>query len=216
MTVIDCRDAGTWGPGLDEAVHVLGRGGLVVVPTETAYGVAADPFSPVGIAALAAAKGRGPVAPPVLVPDARTVDGLCADVTDEVRALLGVTWPGPLTVVLRAQPSLAWDLGDSRGTVAVRMPDHPAALALLRRTGPLAVTGAHGPGAAPVTTVEAARDALGDAVAVYLDAGPLTAGARSTVLDATVVPARVLRAGAVPTARLAEHLPAAGIEEAPA
>ncbi|MDT0166957.1 L-threonylcarbamoyladenylate synthase [Actinotalea sp. AC32] len=205
--MIDCRDPGSWGAALDEAVHALGRGALVVLPTGTAYGVAADAFSPTAVDALAAAKGRGRVVPPVLVPDARTVDGLCTDVPDEVRALLAQEWPGPLTLVLRAQPSLAWDLAPD-GTVAVRAPDHPAALALLRRTGPLAVTGAHRAGGTQATTVEQAREALGDAVHVYLDAGPLDGGARSTVLDATVNPARVLRPGAVPVDRLAAVLPA--------
>lgn len=135
-TVMDCTDPATWGPAIDEAVHVLARGGLVVLPTDTVYGIAADAFSPPAVAALLAAKGRGrQMPPPVLVPDVRTVDGLCDAVPDAARDLMTAFWPGALTVICRAQPSLAWDLGETRGTVAVRMPDHPAALAVLRRTG---------------------------------------------------------------------------------
>ena len=127
-SVLDCTDPATWGPALDEAVHTLGRGGLVVLPTDTVYGIAADAFTPPAVAALLAAKGRGrQMPPPVLVPDVRTLDGLCQDVSDEARALVDAFWPGGLTLICRAQPSLAWDLGETHGTVAVRMPDHPAA-----------------------------------------------------------------------------------------
>ena len=94
--------------------------------------------------ALLAAKGRGSdMPPPVLVPDARTVDGLATDVPDYARALVAAFWPGPLTIVLRAQPSLMWDLGETGGTVALRMPDDPVALALLREVGPMAVSSAN-------------------------------------------------------------------------
>lgn len=201
MRVMDCRDPASWGPGLDEAVNVLGRGGLVVVPTDTVYGLAAEPFTPPAVAALADATGRAPGVPPaVLVPDLRTVDGLCADLSGPARALLDAFWPGRLTLVLHAQPSLAWDLGDDGGTVAVRMPDHPAALALLRRTGPLALTGAHAPGAAPPRVVEDALHLAGAQLA--LDAGELPPGERSTVVDATGAVPRLLRPGAVDLAAL--------------
>ncbi|MBC7291818.1 MAG: threonylcarbamoyl-AMP synthase [Actinotalea sp.] len=194
---MDCRDPASWGPALDEAVNVLGRGGLVVVPTDTVYGLAAEPFTPEAVAALGEAAGRpAGVPPPVLVPDPRTIEGLCADVTPAARALVEAFWPGPLTLVLHAQPSLAWDLGGDGATVAVRMPDHPAALALLRRTGPLAVTGAHPVGAAPSGRFEEVL-AHGAAAQLALDAGDLPASQRSTVVDATVPVPRLLRAGAV-------------------
>lgn len=205
---MDCTDPATWGPAIDEAVHALARGGLVVLPTDTVYGIGADAFTPPAVAALLAAKGRGrQMPPPVLVPDVRTVDGLCVDATDDVRALLDACWPGGLTVICRSQPSLAWDLGETRGTVAVRMPDHPAALALLRRTGPLAVSSANRTGEPAALTAQEAERQLGDAVQVYLDGGPALGGVASTIVDATDG-LRVVRAGAIPLERLREVVPA--------
>lgn len=195
----DVSDPGLWGPGIDEAVHVISRGGLVVLPTDTVYGIGADAFTPPAVAALLAAKGRGRQSPPpVLVPDVRTLDGLATDVPSAVRALVDEFWPGGLTVILRAQPSLAWDLGETRGTVALRMPDHPAALALLRRTGPLAVSSANLTGRPAALTAQAAAEDLGDSVAVYLDAGQAPGGVASTIVDATDGALRLVRQGAVP------------------
>ncbi|MBO1750859.1 threonylcarbamoyl-AMP synthase [Actinotalea sp. BY-33] len=206
-SVLDCSDPGTWGPALDEAVNALGRGGLVVLPTDTVYGIGADAFAPEAVAALLAAKGRGrQMPPPVLVADVRTLDGLCTDVPDGARALVEAFWPGGLTVICQAQPSLAWDLGETRGTVAVRMPDHPAALALLRRTGPLAVSSANRTGRPAGTTAEEARDQLGDSVQVYLEAGPAPGGVASTIVDATAG-LRIVRAGAVSLEELREVAP---------
>ncbi|NLF06286.1 MAG: L-threonylcarbamoyladenylate synthase, partial [Actinomycetales bacterium] len=143
-TILDASDPQAWGPAVDEAVNAVARGGLVVLPTDTVYGIGADAFTPEAVAALLAAKGRGrQMPPPVLVGDVRTLDGLARDVPDGVRALVERFWPGGLTVICRAQPSLAWDLGETHGTVALRQPDHPAALALLARTGPLAVSSAN-------------------------------------------------------------------------
>ncbi|MHA3948082.1 L-threonylcarbamoyladenylate synthase [Cellulomonas bogoriensis] len=183
---------------MDEAVNALARGGLVVLPTDTVYGLGADAFQPEAVAALASVRRRVPaVPPPVLVPDARTLDGLCTDVPDAVRDLVQAFWPGGLTVICRSQPSLAWDLGDAAGTVAVRVPDHAAALALLRRTGPLAVTGAHLSGSPATRNAQDAQDQLGPSVSVYLDAGPAPGTTPSTIVDATGGRLRVVRAGAV-------------------
>lgn len=208
---MDCTDPATWGPAVDEAVHVLARGGLVVLPTDTVYGIAADAFAPDAVASLLAAKGRGrQMPPPVLVPEVRTVDGLCDDVPESARALMAAFWPGGLTVICRAQPSLAWDLGETRGTVAVRMPDHPAALAVLRRTGPLAVSSANRTGLPAALTAAEARDQLGDAVGLYLDGGAAPGGVASTIVDATGPdgdPLRVVREGALTLARLREVAP---------
>ncbi|WP_265521991.1 L-threonylcarbamoyladenylate synthase [Oerskovia flava] len=191
-------DPNTWGPSIDEAVNAIGRGGLVVLPTDTVYGIGADAFDADAVAALLAAKGRGrQMPPPVLVPDARTLDGLATAVPDGARALVEAFWPGGLTVILQAQPSLAWDLGETRGTVALRMPDHEAALALLRRTGPLAVSSANATGHPAALDVDAARAQLGDAVAVYLDGGTAPGGVASTIVDATGPTLRVVRAGAI-------------------
>lgn len=199
----DTTSENTWGPAIDEAVNALGRGGLVVLPTDTVYGIGADAFDADAVAALLAAKGRGrQMPPPVLVPDARTLDGLATEVPEGVRELVGAFWPGGLTVICRAQPSLAWDLGETRGTVALRMPDHPAALALLRRTGPLAVSSANRTGSPAATTAMEAADQLGDAVAVYLDGGLAPGGVASTIVDATGDELRVVRAGAIAVADL--------------
>ena len=214
-SVMDCTDPATWGSALDEAVHALGRGGLVVMPTDTVYGIAADAFTPTAVAALLAAKGRGrQMPPPVLVADLRTLDGLCTDVPDAVRDLVEVFWPGGLTVICRAQPSLAWDLGETHGTVAVRMPAHPAALALLRRTGPLAVSSANRTGRPAATTALDAQGQLGGAVAVYLDGGEAPGGVASTILDATSGALRVVRTGAVALERLRDVAPVLGPDEA--
>jgi L-threonylcarbamoyladenylate synthase len=203
VTVMDCRDPEHWGPAIDEAVHALSRGDLVVLPTDTVYGVAADAFNPRAVAALGPVKGRpDDVPPPVMVAEPRTVDGLCADVPDGARALIEAFWPGPLTLLLRAQPSLAWEVSEPGGPVAVRMPDHPAALAVLRRTGPLAVTGANRHGRTAPESAEDAVEALGEGVRVYLDAGTLRGGALSTVVDATTDRLVLLRAGAVGLAEL--------------
>ncbi|WP_298459562.1 L-threonylcarbamoyladenylate synthase [uncultured Cellulomonas sp.] len=199
----DVRDPAAWGPAIDEAVHVVARGGLVVLPTDTVYGIGADAFTPPAVTALLAAKGRGRQAPPpVLVPDLRTLDGLATDVPDAVRSLVEAFWPGGLTVILRAQPSLAWDLGETHGTVALRMPDHPAALAVLRRTGPLAVSSANLTGRPAALTAAAAWEDLGASVQVYLDAGQVPGGIASTIVDATGDLLRLVRVGAVPLTAL--------------
>jgi L-threonylcarbamoyladenylate synthase len=198
--VRDCTDPSTWGPALDEAVHALSRGGLVVLPTDTVYGIGADAFRAAAVAALLAAKGRGrQMPPPVLVPGPPTLAGLCTDVPDAAHALVEAFWPGGLTLILRSQPSLTWDLGETRGTVAVRMPDHPAALALLGRTGPLAVSSANRTGQPAALTAADAQEQLGDAVSVYLDGGAAPGGVASSIVDATD-PARglrLVRAGAI-------------------
>ncbi|WP_311836146.1 L-threonylcarbamoyladenylate synthase [Cellulomonas fimi] len=211
----DVSDPNTWGAALDEAVNVVGRGGLVVLPTDTVYGIGADAFSPPAVAALLAAKGRGrQMPPPVLVPDVRTLDGLATQVPVSVRELVAAFWPGGLTVICHAQPSLAWDLGETRGTVALRMPDHPAALALLRRTGPMAVSSANRTGGPAALSARDAVDQLGDAVAVYLDAGTAPGGVASTIVDATGGTLRLVRAGAIDLATLRAVAPMEGEDDA--
>ena len=196
--ILKVDDPQSWGPSLDEAVAALNRGAVVVLPTDTVYGIGADAFDADAVAALLAAKGRGrQMPPPVLVPDVRTLDGLATDVTDDVRELVERFWPGGLTVILTAQPMLAWDLGETHGTVALRMPDHPAALALLRRTGPLAVSSANRTGQPAAMSAQEAHDQLGASVQVYLDGGDAPGGVASTIVDATGPRMRVVRAGAI-------------------
>ncbi|WP_291382738.1 L-threonylcarbamoyladenylate synthase [Demequina sp.] len=203
--ILPCFDPATWGPSLDAAVHALSRGEVVVLPTDTVYGVGCDAFQPEAVARVLAAKGRDrQMPPPVLIPSAQTVDGLARDVPAPARALMEALWPGPLTVIVSAQPSLAWDLGETRGTVALRVPDHAAALALLARTGPLAVTSANRTGNSAATTADDAERQLGDAVSVYLDGGDSPLGVASTIVDATGPALRIVREGGVSGDRLVE------------
>ncbi|WP_171784052.1 L-threonylcarbamoyladenylate synthase [Isoptericola halotolerans] len=212
----DVTDANTWGPGIDEAVNTISRGGLVVLPTDTVYGIGADAFDADAVAALLAAKGRGrQMPPPVLVPDVRTLDGLATEVPDEARALVEEFWPGGFTIILRAQPSLQWDLGETHGTVALRMPDHEAALALLRRTGPLAVSSANRTGQQAAREASDAVEQLGDAVGCYLDGGTAPGGVASTIVDATGEHLRVVREGAVSLDELRAVTPVLGLGEQP-
>lgn len=168
-TVYDCGDAGSRAAGLAAAKANLKSGRLVVLPTDTLYGIGADAFDSAAVAALLAAKRRGRDMPvPVLVGSWHTIDGLVYSVRPEARELIRAFWPGGLSLVVHQAPSLSWDLGDTRGTVMVRMPLHPVALELLREVGPLAVSSANVSGSAPATTVEEARAQLGETVSVYL------------------------------------------------
>jgi tRNA threonylcarbamoyl adenosine modification protein (Sua5/YciO/YrdC/YwlC family) len=204
----DCSDPEQRRQGLTAAAAALRRGDLVVVPTDTVYGVGADAFSPAAVAALLAAKGRGRTMPvPVLVGTTRTLDGLVDGLGVHGEELVAAFWPGPLTLVVRHQPSLRWDLGDARGTVAVRMPLHPITLELLRDVGPVAVSSANRSGQPPATTADDAVSQLGDAVAVYLDGGPCAEPVPSTILDLTGEEPRVLRSGALSVERLREVVP---------
>ena len=204
----DCADPVERAEGLDAAVDSIRRGELVVLPTDTVYGIGADAFQPDAIDALLATKGRGRDMPvPVLVGSWTGLDGLTLLVQPSVRELVEAFWPGALTLVVEHAPSLAWDLGDTRGTVAVRMPLHPVALELLARTGPLGVSSANRTGEPPPVTAEEARDQLGYPVAVYLDGGPSGEPVPSTIVDVTEDVPRVLRLGAVSLAELREVVP---------
>ncbi len=172
--------------GMRLAKVSLGRNELVVIPTDTVYGLAADAFSAEGVRALLAAKGRGPQSPPpVLIGTIQTLQALAEDVPDVANRLAETFWPGALTMILKAQSSLTWDLGETKGTVALRMPDHKIALALLQETGPLAVSSANLTGEPAATTCQQAEQYLGDKVAVYLDGGNSPKGEASTILDLT-------------------------------
>jgi tRNA threonylcarbamoyl adenosine modification protein (Sua5/YciO/YrdC/YwlC family) len=203
----DCADSSGRRRGLARARTVLDEGELVVLATESAYGVACDAFSAPGLAALRAAKGNRRLNPPVLIGSGRTLDGLATAVSRSVRDLAEAFWPGPLTLICNAQPTLDWGLGGPEQTVSLRMPLHPLALELLAATGPLALTAANAPGRPPPMTCEQATDQLGDAVSVYLDAGPVWYAGSSTVVDGRVAPPRVLRHGELTVATLREVVP---------
>ncbi len=174
------------------------RGQLVILPTDTVYGLAVDAFDPLAVRNLLAAKGRGrDMPPPVLVSAATTADALATSLPDYARALIEQFWPGPLTIVAHQQKSLQWDLGDTRGTVAIRMPDHPIALEILERTGPLAVSSANTTGSPAATNADQAEEMLGDLVEVIVDGGPSLGKDASTIVDVTGKQGRILRRGAL-------------------
>jgi L-threonylcarbamoyladenylate synthase len=188
---------------IEAAAQAVQQGLLVVLPTDTVYGVGADAFDHVAVQALLDAKGRGrDMPPPVLISSATTLDALARGLPAYVAALTEAFWPGPLTLVCEQQPSLTWDLGETRGTVAVRMPDHEIALALLERTGPLAVSSANLSGLPAATEAEAAEGMLGESVEVLLDGGPSPKGESSTILDVRASQPRLLRLGALSVAEL--------------
>jgi len=212
---------------LQPACEHLRAGGLVVLPTDTVYGIGALASDAGAVARLLAAKGRGRrMPPPVLVAGVDQLDGVVADIPSAARALIESCWPGALTLVLTAAPRLSWDLGETGGTIAVRMPDHPLTLALLRATGPMAVTSANRTGRPPTTDAASARAAFpsddGPGQILVLDGGPTPGPVPSTIVSLVVGPVGpvgpadhaaapvVLRDGVLSRAALAAVLRAAG------
>jgi len=203
----DCADVRQRSEGLTAAVSAVKSGRLVVLPTDTVYGIGADAFDSDAVTALLAAKGRGRDLPVgVLVGSWHTIEGLAHAVSQPARELIRAFWPGALSLVVRQAPSLQWDLGDARGTVMLRMPLHPVAIELLRETGPMAVSSANISGSPAATTVSAAREQLGPLVQVYLDGGPAPQQAASTIVDLTGQMPRVLREGPISAATIAAVL----------
>ncbi|HEY9498921.1 MAG TPA: L-threonylcarbamoyladenylate synthase [Terrimesophilobacter sp.] len=208
-TIYDCSDSAELLTGMRLARQALGMGELIVLPTDTVYGIGCDAFNDAAVRRLLEAKGRGRNAPPpVLIPGIPTLDALAEEVPPEVRALVKEFWPGALTVILPARESLKWDLGETHGTVALRMPDNEIALELLSETGPLAVSSANLTGKPAASTAREAYVALGDTVSVYLDGGTvgleIVAGndTGSTIVDATGLligkELTIVRHGAIP------------------
>lgn len=233
--IYDCSVDSELLTGMRLARAAIGRGELVVIPTDTVYGVAADAFSPAAVQRLLDAKGRGRQSPPpVLVPGIPTLAALAERVPEEVDALVQAFWPGGLTIVLPASPSLVWDLGETKGTVALRMPKDTIALELLSETGPLAVSSANLTGRPAARTAAEADAMLGDAISVYLDGGEAGSAyervegkdSSSTIVDATALAAgvgglRILRHGVISAEQLREVVgdvldePAAAADAAP-
>ena len=193
MTTDDERET-----AIDAAAMAIRRGELIVLPTDTVYGIAADAFSADAVQALLTAKGRGrEMPPPVLVSAATTLDALAVGIPAYARALVEEFWPGALTIVCRQQSSLQWDLGETRGTVAVRMPDDEIALAVLERTGPLAVSSANLSGRPAARTADEAVSMLGERVEMIVDGGTTLGADASTIVDCTGAEGRILRRGAI-------------------
>jgi tRNA threonylcarbamoyl adenosine modification protein (Sua5/YciO/YrdC/YwlC family) len=215
-SIYDCSVDSELLTGTRLARAAIARGGIIVMPTDTVYGVAADAFDAEAVGKLLAAKGRGRQSPPpVLIPGLPTLDALAAVIPPEARELARAFWPGGLTIVLPAQPSLDWDLGETHGTVALRMPSDKIALELLAETGPLAVSSANLTGEPAAHTIEDAVRMLGDAVEVYLNGGTVgnpdadasEAGGASTIVDATALASgdgllRILRHGVISDGQL--------------
>ncbi|MCY0917300.1 MULTISPECIES: L-threonylcarbamoyladenylate synthase [unclassified Streptomyces] len=204
----DCNDATDRKTGLREAASAVRRGELVVLPTDTLYGIGADAFSAEAVGDLLAAKGRGRNMPtPVLIGSPNTLHGLVTDFSEQAWELVDAFWPGALTLVAKHQPSLAWDLGETGGTVAVRMPLHPVAIELLTEVGPMAVSSANLTGHPAPEDCDAAREMLGDSVSVYLDGGPTPGIQPSSIVDVTGKVPVLLREGALTADQLREVVP---------
>ncbi|RJL24498.1 L-threonylcarbamoyladenylate synthase [Bailinhaonella thermotolerans] len=199
----DCSDPAQRAEGLEEAAAALRRQELVVLPTDTVYGIGADAFTHAAVAKLLEAKGRGRDMPsPVLVGTVRAAQALVEDLGTYGQDLIDTFWPGALTLVVRANRALMWDLGETKGTVALRMPLHPVALDLLKEIGPMAVSSANRSGSPPAATAAEAEEQLGDAVSVYLDGGKSNDLTPSTIVDLTTPVPRLLRAGAIPVEKI--------------
>ncbi|UKN42272.1 L-threonylcarbamoyladenylate synthase [Mycobacterium lepromatosis] len=205
--VFNCADPDQRARGIASAVAALKGGRLVVMPTDTVYGIGADAFDRAAVAALLSAKGRGRDMPVgVLVGSWHTIEGLVYTMPNGARELIRAFWPGALSLVVVQAPSLNWDLGDARGTVMLRMPLHPVAIELLCKVGPMAVSSANISGQPAAADADEARSQLGKLVGVYLDAGPSAQQAASTIVDLTEATPRILRPGPVSVARIAEVL----------
>lgn len=211
-TTYDCTEADQRAEGLEHAQRAIRQHKCVVFPTDTVYGIAADAFSPQAVTMLLVSKGRSrKMPPPVLIPRLNALDGLATDVPAEARKLAEAFWPGGLTMIFHAQPSLDWDLGETKGTVALRMPADDVAQDLLTLTGPLAVSSANRTGQPAARTAADAMTQLAESVEVYLEGGlrPAegTEALPSTIVDATTLPLRVVRQGAISVERLREVVP---------
>ncbi len=203
--IYSCADEASRAEGMRAAVDAVKSGRLVVLPTDTLYGLGCDAFDNNAVANLLATKHRGPDMPvPVLIGSWDTVQGLVREYTAQAETLVKAFWPGGLSIVVPQAPSLPWNLGDTRGTVMLRMPLHPVAIELLRECGPMAVSSANISGKQPPTTAVAAKQQLGTAVSVYLDGGETPVGKPSSIIDLSGPTPRLLREGAISAERIGE------------
>lgn len=203
----DCLDPQRREDGIRAAADAVRAGRCVVLPTDTVYGIGCDAFNNDAVATLLATKHRGPDMPvPVLVGSWVTIQGLVREFTETAKTLVEAFWPGGLSIVVPEAPSLPWNLGDTRGTVLLRMPNQPLALELLQETGPMAVSSANISGNPPATTAAQARQQFGDAVGLYLDGGEAEVGKPSTIVDLSGPAPVILREGAISAERIGEVL----------
>ncbi|MCG7289613.1 MULTISPECIES: L-threonylcarbamoyladenylate synthase [Corynebacterium] len=203
----DCLDPQKRIEGVRAAADAVRAGRCVVLPTDTVYGIGCDAFNNDAVETLLATKRRGPDMPvPVLVGSWVTIQGLVREFTETAKTLVEAFWPGGLSIVVPEAPSLPWNLGDTRGTVLLRMPNQPLALELLQETGPMAVSSANISGNPPATTAAEARQQFGDAVPIYLDGGTAEIGEPSTIIDISGPVPRILREGAISAERIGQVL----------
>lgn len=209
----DCtsEDPAVLSAAANAARKAIEDGECIVLPTDTVYGIGADAFSALAVQRLLDAKGRGrDMPPPVLIAEPSLIKALAVDIPEAAKTLVAKYWPGPLTVILKAQPSLRMDLGETGGTIALRVPDHAVARDLLRSTGPMAVSSANLSGQPAAVTIDSAIEQLADKVAVYLDGGELGGAetAPSTIIDFTQNDhGQVVRRGALSFEDLLESCP---------
>jgi L-threonylcarbamoyladenylate synthase len=204
----DCRNIVDRDRGIQAAIDAVSSGDLVVLPTDTVYGIGADAFKAWSVTNLLNTKGRGRhMPPPVLVGSRHTLDGLVLRLPTVARDLVEAFWPGGLTIIVEHASSLQWDLGETDGKVAVRMPLHPLALEVLRETGPMAVSSANKEGNPPAKTAAEARDQFGYSVSVYLEAAVSPDPQASTIVDLTGARPVLVRAGAITYEQLLEVAP---------
>lgn len=206
-------DSGILSPGEKQALLDATAGGeLIVIPTDTIYGIGADPHSRFAVSRLLGAKGRDQTMPPPVlgayVEELLSMAKFSSAAQEQrVATLVEAFWPGPLTMVVHAGVEPGWDTDSVGGTIALRMPDCAEALAVLKITGPLAVTSANRTGMPPARSVDEARQYFGEEVAVYVDGGVSTGTAVSTILDCTGEDLRVIRLGAVSREQISSILP---------
>ena len=186
--IYNCLDPQVRDDAVRAAADAVRAGRCVVLPTDTVYGIGCDAFNNDAVATLLATKRRGPDMPvPVLVGSWSTIQGLVREFSDTAKTLVEAFWPGGLSIVVPEAPSLPWNLGDTRGTVLLRMPNQPLALELLQETGPMAVSSANISGNPPAQTAAEAKAQFGDAIGVYLDGGEAEVGTPSTIIDLSLI-----------------------------
>lgn len=191
---------------IDAAIAAVKNGGLAVIPTDTSYALICDAFNVGAITKLRMAKKQNSdVALPIAAASIETIRGV-ANFSTVANDLASALWPGPLTVLTVAQDSLSWNIGQAGSALAVRVPHHEVAQAVLSGIGPTVMTGAQLAGESSVQTVELAQAALSDLVDVYLDGGPLSPRI-STVIDATTDHVRLIRKGELSLAQVREVMP---------
>ena len=210
---MDCLHVSASDPdesALQTAAAVLARGGLVVFPTDTFYGLAADPWQVDAVARIFAAKGRAAsMALPLIAADRSQAERATTGFSALAARLADAFWPGPLTLVLQANPNLAEQVHAGSGSVAVRVPDHVVARRLAAAAGGLiTATSANRSGSAASATADVPLATLREFVDLVLDAGPTPGGPASTIIDVRDTPIRLVRSGAVPFAKVLEVLSA--------